>query len=214
MISLKRFKEVFNSSKISDDYFLNLHFLTEAYFKRLLMIGLRINGVDYKTAKSTIEALKGGSKNLLKVVKKFISEYCNINIRKEYSDYERLRHFYINFSVELRNGRVHGNIDSIKNEEYLKLLICIDKLFIKKFEEILKKEKGLSAFNTPREWGAKMVRKKDEKKAREIFEELKEKGIRFKEEAENKKEIRKVKEEVQNWLNENFAGCTPDKIKI
>jgi hypothetical protein len=72
MISLKRFKEVFNSSKISDDYFLNLHFLTEAYFKRLLMIGLRIKEVDYKTAKSTIEALNEGSYNLLKTVEKLI----------------------------------------------------------------------------------------------------------------------------------------------
>jgi hypothetical protein len=67
----------------------------------------------------------------------------------------------------------------------------------------------LSAFNTPREWGAKRVTKKDDKKVREILEELKNE---IKSKPEDKKEIRK--EEVQNWLNENFADYTPDKIKI
>jgi len=209
MISLKRFKEVFNSSKISDDYFLNLHFLTEAYFKRLLMIWFRREGLDYKTAKSTIEALKVGSYNLVKTVEKLILNSDKDDIGKKYSDYERLRDFYLNYSAKWRNKRAHGSEDIIKNDEFLKLLICIDKLFIKKFEEILKKEKGLSAFNTPREWGAKRVTKKDDKKVRKIL-----KGCKFKVIAENEKAIREIKEEAKNWFNENFADCTPDKIKI
>jgi hypothetical protein len=40
------------------------------------------------------------------------------------------------------------------------------------------------------------------------------KGIEFKVKAENEKAIREIKEEAKNWLNENFADYTPDKIKI
>ncbi len=156
MLALKQCKKILNKNEISDEYFLELHFCIEGCIKRLLFIGLRLNGVEYKTARESIDKYY---KPFYKMLEQAFS-LTGFDYQKdlcEYKNYKEIEEFFLGFSTKYRNYRVHGVMDKIssKNNELLKTLIRLDKLFIKTINDFIAEKKGITIFDEPKKWGAK-----------------------------------------------------------
>ncbi len=156
MVALKQCQKILNKNEISDEYFLELHFCIEGCIKRLLFIGLRLNGVEYKTARESIDKYYKPFPSMLEVA----FSLAGFDYKKDlckYKNYKEIEEFFLGFSTKYRNYRVHGVMDKIssKNNELLKTLITLDKLFIKTINDFIAEEKGVTIFDKPRKWGAK-----------------------------------------------------------
>jgi hypothetical protein len=155
MFNLTVFKKLLDSKNISFVHFLRLHFAVEALFMRMLLIGLRLKGIQYKTAVEAvgIYTVKKKKEDILKKA----WELCGFNYTKDINSnkkYRELKDLYLHFSAPYRNKLVHGAKSSINDEELLSILISIDKSFIETIESIAK-SKGESFFNEPKTWGTK-----------------------------------------------------------
>lgn len=153
MLSLIDMKDCIQSKEISDDQFLNLHIVIESYFKRLLMIGLRNNGVQYKCASKVADRFHSQPSDLIKKVWKLIK--IDIKDLEKDKNYTAINNCHLNFTSVYRNQRLHGVIPKIENKELLELLIKVDKAYIQMIENNLRKLKNASCFNSPKEWGIK-----------------------------------------------------------
>jgi len=163
MISLNKLKEKLLSDQTSEfqsDEFLLLHRYAEAYLKRVLLIGLRLRGVQYKSSVIIVEntylttralipkcmmLLMHGSTKQADVEKMLLSKY---------PDFQKLQKLFLEFTSKYRNILAHGLIDEIKDAELLGTLCLSNKRFIQCFESVLQNEFGHSAFDPPKNWGA------------------------------------------------------------
>lgn len=160
-------KEVLKVSKseIRINDFLNIHTLTEMYFRRLLYISLRLNKENDKDAKKMTSLCSLNSIEVLEKAVNLISQKKQ-NIEGEKFDFAKLKSTYNNFSVLFnyynnftsrhRNLYLHGISDEI-NENTLKLLYCIERKLLIEIERILKQEYGKSCLDTPTTCGAKRI---------------------------------------------------------
>jgi len=170
MISLSRLKDNLLSSQESvfqSNDFLMLHRFVEAYLKRVLLIGLRLHGVQYEASKKIIEGTYLNTSSLINKCMLLLSasgtkqaEIENV-LKSQYPDFIELRKLFLDFTSKYRNVLAHGLIDEIKDNELLDTLCVANKRFVSCFESVLKNEFGHSAFETPTDWGASRGHKED-----------------------------------------------------
>ena len=160
MMSLAVLHKILAEKEITDDYFLRLHFCIEAIIRRLFLIGLRLEGVQFRIAQTIVNEFPAMG---LETHMKKVFDYCGIDYSKleAHSKYIELEKLFFNFTSCWRNRRVHGLISNITDTELLKLLINADKLFIKELEAMLKKMGKPSFFDSPKKWGAKRISNKN-----------------------------------------------------
>ncbi len=161
MISISKLKKIITSKKknFTTDDFLTIHRFTEGYLKRITFIGLRLNDIQYNTAKELTDFIYiGGIHSQIKKIFELLPQnHSYETIIRKHKDFEIIYQLFKNYSCPLRNRLVHGGIGKIKNQDVLFYACSIDKKFIESFENILKKEWGHSAFDTPGKWGAKRI---------------------------------------------------------
>ena len=159
MAYLKSIKEMMEPVReISVRSFIDRHRYAEGYLRRLLLIGLRLNAVQYKQAQKIIELSFLNIHALLEKAIILISHH-KINFKgalAKYPDFATSINLFLNFTSPYRNWLVHGVMDNIGNLELLEYLCRADRQFLIEFEKLLKFEFGRSAFDEPRQWGAQI----------------------------------------------------------
>ena len=107
MMNKSECMKIINETEISDDYFLRLHFCAEAVVRRLFLIGLRLQGVQYTIAEQIAEEYNASG--LQNHIKKVFS-LCGIdyNKLKSFGKYAALESLFFKFSTRHRNLRVQS----------------------------------------------------------------------------------------------------------
>jgi hypothetical protein len=141
--------------------FIRVHRHLEGYFKRVMLIGLRIHGVQYETSTRIIDSvhmhaiaqiekaivlLDGTSRKHAVVIKEAKREDNAVFVLIE---------LFQNFSALFRNRLVHGVIDNVRDQDTLDSLFDVDLGLFNEFESMLRKKHSRSGFDQPKEWGAK-----------------------------------------------------------
>jgi len=133
----------------------------EGYIKRVFLIGLRLNGVQYNNSVKIVEGTYINTRVLIEKVlfllngadgkqKQLISK-----LKIAHPEYFKLNELFLKFAAPYRNRLAHGTIEELKDQELVKWLCHINRSFFKEFEALLQKEFGHSAFDVPGQWGAK-----------------------------------------------------------
>lgn len=148
-----------NVSYVSSD-FLSYHKHLEAYLKRVLLIGLRLNGLKYDDSETVIERTFVRAPNLIDKVL-FLVDQSNFGqqkvisrLSKKFVDFFVLKELFLEFTSTYRNLLSHGTISDLTDPELIKLLCHVDKSFYLAFEDLLRIKHGHSAFEKPGDWGA------------------------------------------------------------
>ena len=161
MINLKNLKKIINESpqQLETKDFIIIHKSVEGYFRRLLLIGLRLNDVKYKTSLDVIKMSYLCNKDLLKKIVGLISLNNNtlIDFENQNPDFQKLEELFFDFTSIYRNRIIHGVDERIYDEVILKYCYYIDKFFLKEFEATLSLFDYNSGFDTPKTWGANRV---------------------------------------------------------
>ena len=162
MIFLKKFKQYLAETPeyLSSDVFLKMHKYVEGYLRRLELIGLRLNNVQYKSAQELISLTYLNNRALLQAVFKLLSKGNKRleELEATYPDLKILIKLFFEFSSIYRNRLVHGVLEEIHDEETLKYCYLVDKSFVLELERVLELEFGHSAFDKPKKWGATTIR--------------------------------------------------------
>jgi len=161
-MSLKRLKSGLSPSKTTYDSsdFFNLHRYIEAYLKRVLLIGLRLNKVKYEESRKIVGSTYLNTAALIEKALFLLDsskEKQSIvlrHLKSNHEDFFIISDILIKFSSKYRNRLAHGTIEELKNQELIKLLCHVNESFFKEFESLLEFEYGHSAFDQPRDWGA------------------------------------------------------------
>jgi hypothetical protein len=158
-MNLTECKKILDETGISDEYFLRLHFCVEAIIRRLFLIGLRLKGMQFRTAQSFVDEYHPRLRDHIRNVFGCCGvDYDKLLASEKYATLEKL---FFEFTSRWRNQRVHGLYPVITDTELLKLLITADKSFINEIEAMLKKMGKPSLFDTPGKWGATRGKTKD-----------------------------------------------------
>jgi hypothetical protein len=155
---LKTIKELIdpNNTEYTNSFFKDCHIACESYFTRLMLIGLRMNGISYR---QTSEVTKDSFLSIRDTLEKaliLIDKEKGPLVVKEVNLKNGLE-LFIKYSAGYRNKLQHGAIEEINDPIVLKLVIDINLSLIREIEFYLNKYFNLSAFNTPGEWGAKRI---------------------------------------------------------
>ncbi len=132
MAYLKSMKEKMGSiTEISVPSFIDRHRYAEGYLRRLLLIGLRLNGVQYKQAQKIVELSFLNNRALLEKVFILLSqhEFTLKQAKTKYSRFATSIDLFLNFTSPYRNLLIHGILDTIQDLkliEYLCLHIPLD----------------------------------------------------------------------------------------
>ena len=159
MAYLKSIKEMMGPvTEISVSSFIDRHRYAEGYLRRLLLIGLRLNAVQYKQAQKIIELTFMNIHALLEKIFILLShhKFTFEEARTKYPDFATLIDLFLKFTSPYRNWLVHGVIDTIRDPELLECMCRADRQVLIEFEKVLKSEFGRSAFDEPRQWGAQV----------------------------------------------------------
>lgn len=158
MIGVKNLQSVFESKSgnITTIDFINIHRGVEAYLRRLLFIGLRLNGVQYKTASEVVCMSYSNNRDLIKNTIKLISlnTIALEDLEEQNSDFKALLQLFFEFTSVYRNRVFHGVEGEIYDSLTLQYCYLIDKSLIVEFELSLQYFGFKSAFETPKAWGA------------------------------------------------------------
>jgi hypothetical protein len=164
-ISVTKIKTVLVSPRTSPltvNDFLDLHATTEAYFRRLLYISLRLRGENDKDARKISGKCKQNSNEILDKALNFIgmekpsriiSPFTVSNIKSNNDTFKILHKYYIGFVARHRNKYLHGAVTGV-DQVTLYLIYCIELNFLKEIETLLRNEFGVTCLNTPTDWGA------------------------------------------------------------
>jgi hypothetical protein len=169
-ISVTKIKTVLTSSRpnpVTINNFLDLHATTEAYFRRLLYISLRLQGENDKDARKISALCALNSNEILDKALNFIGNKkspktivpFNIsNIKSSNNKFKVLCNYYINFVIRHRNKYLHGVVTEFA-QNTLDMLYCLELNFLKEIEDLLRNEFGLTCLNKPADWGAIRVKR-------------------------------------------------------
>lgn len=161
MISVSKLKKIVNSRErnFSTNDFLQIHRFTEGYLKRITFIALRLHGIQFKTAQELADFVYIGGifSQIKKIFELLPGDHTLVSISKKHKDFQIFQELFTQYTASLRNRLLHGGIGNLKDEEVLRYASLIDKNFILEFEKVLQAEWGHSAFETPKEWGAKRI---------------------------------------------------------
>lgn len=163
MISTKQLKTILEASPqtLSSDDFFRLHRYLEGYVRRVMLIGLRLNGVQYDNSRKVVESTYINTANLIEKVLVLLDQSGKkhkaviAKLKKEHTGFFELKELVIKFSSVYRNRLAHGTIGELKDQEKIDYLYYVDRSFYKAFEQLLNQEYGHSAFEQPGDWGAK-----------------------------------------------------------
>lgn len=165
MINLSNLKTLIANKPVNPttDDFIKIHKGVEGYFRRLIFIGLRINGVKYQKCQEVIalsyltnRPLVTKAIDLITGHKKTISDF-----EKSNQDFKVFLNLFFTFTSVYRNRIVHGVDEKIYDQTILKYCYYIDNYLIDEFEDTFKKLRFPSAFDCPRDWSAKRVIKNE-----------------------------------------------------
>ncbi len=167
MISPKQLITVLSDSNQprTTESFIRVHRHLEGYFKRVMLIGLRIHGVQYETATRIIDSVHMHA--IAQIEKAIVlldgtsrkhSDVINEAKRNNNAVFVLVELFQ-NFSALFRNRLAHGVIDEVRDPATLNTLFDVDLWLFNEFESMLKKKYCRSGFDRPNEWGAKPGRK-------------------------------------------------------
>lgn len=151
MLPISEMQEIINSSEISDKHFLNLHITIESYIKRLVLIGLRNKGAQYKVAEKCANKFYVQPSEMMKIIWGLL-DISNEELVED-KTYTSINNCHLNFTSVYRNERLHGVIPEIQDEGLLKLLIKLDKAYINLLEKTCQRLRKASCFDTPKKWG-------------------------------------------------------------
>ena len=158
MISIQNLKVLMTLSPASPttEDFIKIHKAVEGYIRRLLFIGLRLNGVKYSTSQEVINLSYLNNQDLIKKSIVLISRSTHkiTDFETQNPDLKVLLDLFSNFTSIYRNRLVHGIYENINDQIALNLCYYIDKYLIKEFEDTLIQLEYRSAFDSPTEWGA------------------------------------------------------------
>jgi hypothetical protein len=149
-----------NPSKTTDS-FIQVHRHLEGYFKRVLFIGLRINGAQYSTGQVIISSAHMDVQSQITKAIELVDRRsdCHSKIieatKAKYKSLFTLIELFQNFSARFRNRLAHGVISEIRDPAILESLIRVDQLLFMEFEAMLMAEYGHSALQAPKDWGAR-----------------------------------------------------------
>jgi hypothetical protein len=163
MIAIKQLKSVLSSKemrKTSDDFF-KIHRYIEGYIKRVLVIGLRLNGVQYNNSVKIAESTYIKTAALIEKALILLNQSGNkqqrpiSTLKNKYKELFILNNLFLEFTSPYRNRLAHGTIEILHDQELVNYLCHVDQSFYKEFENFLLNEFGYSAFDKPSAWGAK-----------------------------------------------------------
>jgi hypothetical protein len=161
MINLQNLKSLISSNpqNVTTEDFIKIHKGVEGYIRRLLFIGLRLNCVKYNTSLEVIKMSYLNNRDLLtKTIElisnktKTLTDFENMNY-----DFKELINLFFGFTAIYRNRILHGVDENIHDQTVLKHCYYIDKYIIVEFEDTLKSLDYKSAFDKPKDWGAKTI---------------------------------------------------------
>jgi len=159
MINLQNLKNLIskNPKHPTTDDFIEIHKGLEGYLRRSLFIGLRLNGVKYETSVDVIKMSYLNNRDLLKKTIELITQGTKtlVDFENHNPDLKELENLLFDFTSIYRNRVVHGVYDRINDQTELRYCYYIDKFFIEEFESTLISLGFKSAFNKPKDWGAK-----------------------------------------------------------
>jgi len=160
MINLNNLKNLIksqNPQNLTTDDFIKIHKGFEGYIRRLLLIGLRINGVKYETSQNVITMLfVRSNRELIKTTIKLITKGAKSldDFETHNLDLKELLGLFFDFTTIYRNKIFHGIDENINDVTILRHCYFIDKFLIEEFELTLNFLNYKSAFDKPSEWGA------------------------------------------------------------
>lgn len=162
MISPSKIRNLFSSAPqvLDGKYFLNTHIYLEAYVKRVLLIGLRLKGVQYNNAVKVVESTYLHTSKLIEVALCMIDQSgkTEVNIisdlKSSNPDFFVLKDAVLNFSSIYRNRLAHGTISELNDQEMINWLCHVNLSFVKSFEQVLCNSHSCSAYEKPSDWGA------------------------------------------------------------
>ena len=163
MIPLENLKSVLEDREpvLSTESFLRLHRHLEGYFKRVLLISLRIRGVKYKPAVRVVES---ANISVMSQIEKAIylldvsAGSRKLSIRLAEAQFPQLfvlKRLFKEFSAPFRNQVSHGVIDNFTDFATMSALFRVDFGLYRAFEDMLRVKYGRSAFDQPKAWGAR-----------------------------------------------------------
>ena len=121
MISVKQLKTVLSSNKrtnTSDDFFKS-HRYVEGYIKRVFLVALRLNGVQYKNAMKIIEGTYIKTGSLIEKVLFLLNQTGGkqqqviTQLKKSHPDFFKINELVLKFTVPYRNRLAHGTIEEL-----------------------------------------------------------------------------------------------------
>jgi len=144
-----------HSSSPDEDEFLKVHRTVEGYLKRVLLIGLRLNSVQYENARRIIRMSYLDIKSLVDKSVRLLSKnsFGAENLAQRHPKFESVKNLFFEFSGVHRNRISHG-IATSYSQDFLLLLCHVDASFVTEYERTLQNEFGHSAFDQPSDWGA------------------------------------------------------------
>ncbi|MDF9390600.1 hypothetical protein EXZ60_17625 [Vibrio sp. 1151_11] len=163
MISNVNLKKVLDKSyaSYSSDDVLKIHRHVEGYLKRVFLIGLRLNSVQYETARTIVDTAHLDIKSMVAKAWYLLDSSSHRNqsvaishLSANYPDMIKLRDLFFSFSCVYRNKLAHGIIDTISGQELIDTLCHLNISFYKEMERVFQLEHGHSAYESPGDWGA------------------------------------------------------------
>ena len=163
MISVKKLKAIFsskNTQNTSEEFF-KTHRYLEGYIKRVFLIGLRLQGVQYENSVKIVEGTYIPTGALIEKVLYILS--CDagtqqdtiLRLKTTHPNFFKLKELFLKFTAPYRNRLAHGTIEELKDQDLVDWLCHINRSFFEEFEKMLNNEFGQSAFYEPGAWGAK-----------------------------------------------------------
>jgi len=149
---LETFENDVSKIEISSENFLYIHSTVEGYWKRLLFIGIRANGVQYEMAKEVMKKVNLSANATVEKAQSLLeTEFPEIkNYFKSNTDLGILMELFRTFCSPYRNWCIHGVMDAGKDT--LQLCIYVNILLIKELEKTLEANNLPSAFDRPRKF--------------------------------------------------------------
>lgn len=161
MINLTNLKNLLsqNTQNLTTDDFIKIHKSFEGYIRRLLLIGLRLNGVKYETSVEVIDMSYLNNRDLIRITIELITRGTkSLNYFENHNpDLKVLLELFFDFTTIYRNRVIHGVDERINDPTILRHCYFIDKFLIEEFESTLISLKYKSAFDKPTEWGATRI---------------------------------------------------------
>lgn len=153
--NLKKLILTYPQNPNTDD-FIKIHKGVEGYIRRLLFVGLRINGVKYETSLEVINMSYLNNRELLKKTIELLTKNTKTltDFESKNNDFKELENLFFDFTSIYRNRVIHGIFEKISDQIVLKHCYYIDMYFIIEFESTLKSLGYKSAFDQPNVWGA------------------------------------------------------------